>query len=323
MNLKSWMIIALSLLFTTISPELANGQAFERGYQAFQRGDYRKAKKFLSQGIRKTRDRYDKALMYKLLGISEYNLGRKSAAMSHFKKAIRLDPAIRISRSETRNRSIINAFKRLKRGGKGRSVSRSRGRAPSFRSARRGRSAARRRSRGGNQTSFVTNLLPFGIPQFMQGKPVTGAIFAAGQAAGLLIFFERSNAANTADQEALTVIQDQDASGEYDQGEFDAYIDANEAFVLKARDEATTGLLLFGGLYAAGAVEAMINQPKKSRRRRAEIQPNNDNQLLANNEEVVESIYTAPKTQDQSGLRWGLLPDKDGVKGMVTWKMEF
>lgn len=326
MNFKSWMIALAALLLIGFPSTHLQAQSFEQGYKAFQDGNYRKARRYLIRGIKQTRDRYDKALMYKLLGISEYNLGRKSAAANNFKKAVRLDPAIRISRSESRNRRIVSLFKRIKsRSGGGSRGDRG---GVSFRSARRGQNqASRRASSSGSSTSLVTNLLPVGIPQFMQGKTLTGAAIAAGQVAGAAIFFERNQAATAADNEALQIINEQQNSGNttYDPDDFLAYIDANEAFVLKAREEANQGLLILIGAYAAGVLEATFNPPStsSSRRRRADLEVHSKNIELAESEEL-ESIYIAPESlAPPPGLRLMVLPNKHGVSGILAWKTEF
>ncbi len=325
MNLKLWIIAVVALIFIG-DPSSVHAQSFERGYKAFQDGNYRKARKYLIRGIKRTRDRYDKALMYKLLGISEYNLGRKSAASNSFKKAVRLDPAIKISRSESRNRRIVSLFKKIKSRSSSRKGSQmARGSRDSFRSARRGQRQASQRAsrRSGSETSLITNLLPLGIPQFMQGKPLIGAAVAAGQAAGAAIFFERTTTAQTADAQALSIIQEQDADNTaYNPDDFNTYLDANEAFVLKARQEATQGLIIFAGVYAAGALEAILNPPS-SRRGRAAIDDYNDEPQLAESEEL-ESIYIAPDSFGvPSGFQWLMLPNNRGITGLLSWKAEF
>ena len=109
---------------------------------------------------------------------------------------------------------------------------------------------------------------PFGIGQFAQGKTLLGSGFAAGQAFGIFFFFERTTAAQQADDEALTVISDQETNQPYSDEEFLAFLDANASFVTAARQEAQLGLLIFFGLYGAGVAEAVLNPPSSSMGRR-------------------------------------------------------
>ena len=309
--------ILLMILFTAFAiltaPVHLQAQAFNRGLKAFQQGDFRNAKKYLGQGIRKSRDPYQQALMYKLIGVADYNLGRKRGAVVNFKKAIKLDPAAKLSRSETKDRRIISMFNSLKKGKMSRSK-KGRGKS-SFRAARRGSSRS-----GANSTSLIENLLPFGYPQYVQGKIITGAILTTGQVAGLFLYFERSNAAKTADEDAFQVIQEQDSNNSYDQTEFDAYIDANAKFVLAARAESLYGIVLFGGLWTAGIVEAILNPPEapRSRRRRAQIEKA-ESGLAAN--ESLESYYFNDSPAKPQGFNLALSPD--GSNGQLQWTLAF
>ncbi|SMF62162.1 tetratricopeptide repeat protein [Pseudobacteriovorax antillogorgiicola] len=299
-----------------IKPETLPAQAFDRGYQSYLNGNYRKAKKFLSQGLRQTSDRYDKALIYKLLGLTEFKLGKRSKAAAYFKRALKLDPTLTISREESRDRRAIALFKRTKKQIRGRSRGSS---SRSFRSARRSRRSMSRQepaSSGG-----IMTFLPFGLGQFSQGKTLLGAGLAAGQALGILLFFERNSAADAADAEALQVIDEQEASSSFSDEEFNAYLDANEQFVIAAREEAQTGLFLFLGLYGVGVAEAVLNPPRepargrRGRRRGAIEEAKNQ---LANNE-VLESIYLAPERPEPKTWKVDVVPQASGAVGMITW----
>ena len=313
-----WVYALVAFFSFSIATENSYGQAFDRGYKAFKSGDFRKAKKFLTQGLRKTRDRYDKALMYKLIGVSEYNLGKRSAAAANFRKAISLDPAIRLSRSETKNKGIISLFRRTKAqvGGKSRGQRR-----PSFRSARRGRS---RPSAAAGATSMVENLIPFGSPQYKQRKVLTAAGLATGQAIGLFLFFERNNAAVTADKDAISVIGEQQNSETppYSEEDFNRYIDENEAFVLKAREESVLGIYLFLGLWGAGIAEAILNPPKSTGRKRRRADIEDIRRKLPPGEEL-ESIYVSQDIARKQGFHWSLIPSGQGTAPSLSWSTNF
>ena len=307
------MILMAALALLTFDPPV-QAQAFNRGLKAFQKGDFRNAKRYLSQGVRKSRDPYQKALMFKLIGVSEYNLGSKRGAASAFSKAIKLDPAIKLTRKETRNRGILKMFANVKKKSVGRGGGRGRGR-PSFRAARRGSNRG-----GASSTSLIENLIPFGYPQYKQGKIITAAVLATGQAAGLFLFFERSNAAKTADEDAFSVITEQDENNSYDEEEFNSYIDANAEFVLAARQESQYGIFLFAGLWAAGIAEAILNPPESEGRRRAAIEKA---KTYLSEGETLDDYYISsePKSFRKNGLQLSPTPNFTG--GQLQYTVNF
>lgn len=299
-------MLLMTLLTSVIQVESAYAKSFDRGYSLFKKRKYRQAKKHLSRSLRETRDRYDKALIYKLLGITEYEIGSKRKGNAYFKKAVKLDPSLGISRKDTKNRRIIAAFKKAKSSSGGRNR---------FRSARRSN-----RSEGQSDAGLLA-FAPFGVGQFVQGKTLIGSALAAGQAAALFYYFDRDSAAKAADSEAISVINEQESSGGtfYSEDEFLAYLDANEQFVLAARQEAQMGIFLFLGLYGAGVAEAILFPPssgKSSRRRRSAVESAQQN--LADNE-VLESIYLSPKVTEKKEWDLQLLPSTKGAVGQVTW----
>ena len=296
----------LLILFVTTS-SLYSGdavaQSFDKGYSLFKKGKYKKAKRYLGKGLRETSDRYDKALIYKLLGITEYKVGSKRKASTYFKKAVKLDPGITMSRKEAKSRGALSMFNKIKkRSGGGRS---------NFRGARR----SNRSTESSGKDAGLLAFAPFGAGQFIQGKTLLGSGLAAGQAFGLFLYFERDSAAKAADAEALSIIEDQEANSSYTEEEFAAYLDSNEEFVLAARSEAQNGLYLFVGLYAAGVAEAILNKPTPSKRsgaiERAESK-------LADNE-VLESLYLSPKAVKKKTWDLKVLPTRKGAIGQLTW----
>ncbi|MFW7379070.1 MAG: hypothetical protein ACOH5I_09715 [Oligoflexus sp.] len=315
-------ILLLIAVFCT--PLDGYSQAFETGYQAFLSGDYKRAKAFLQRGIKQTSDRYDKALMFKLLGITEYKLGSRKRAMGHFRRAVKLDPAIRITPEESRERPVLQMFAAAKRasGGGGRAATR-----------RTGRASARQMARGGGRMqadggSLLINLLPFGAGQLQQGKTLLGASFALGQAVGLGLFLERTQAANQADKDALEVINSFEAGdSDIQEDAFFVYLDQNESFVKAMRSEAQVGLLLFAGLYTAGVLEAILNPPEvpmmtPMRRRRAALEEA-EKQLKPGEE--LDSLYLAQsheandkKQQFQFYFDW----QQGQPRGMIMYQLQ-
>lgn len=330
---RSWVkFLAVGLAFgcfSLIGPANDSlGQAFERGYQAFQNGDYRKARSFLSRGLRQTKDRYDKALMYKLIGISEIKLGSRSRGASAFKKALQLDPSLRINREESRDRRVLGVFakvKRAMRGGRGMSSRRMGSRSRRAARASRSRMQSTRSSAGGG--SLLLNLAPLGIGQFAQGKTFLGAAVAGGQIAGAFIFIERTNAANQADQDALDVINDYEQNGEasgIDETAFLQYLDENEAFVKKAKQDAQMGLFIALGFYAGGVAEAILNPPEPPRRRRGRRGrrrgdlPQSSPKLAQG--EVLDTVYYSPSAA-AFGSHWNF--DMARHRGQAAGVMQY
>ena len=303
------MMLALAIVVVDIP--VAQAQSFEQGYQSFLNGDYRRARGLLNRGLRQTRDRYDRALIYKLLGITEYKLGSRSRAAGNFKKALKLDPAIKINREETKDRRVLQLFSQVKQSMRGGSRSSMRRRGSRSRRSMRSMSPRSMAMRSSNTTAdtsgnLIINLLPFGLGQFQQGKTFLGAGLAVGQVIGLGLFFERSQAEAQANQDALDVINDYEQNGAdsgIDETQFLQYLDENEQFVLKARQEATLGLILFGGLYAGGVLEALLNPPappmrspgRRPMRRRGSLELNHQQLGISLKPgEVLESLYTSP-----------------------------
>lgn len=313
-------LLSFVFMITLIPAKSAYCRDFDKGYELYKKGKYKKAKKYLVRGMRKSKDKYDKALIYKIIGLIEYESGSKSKAKKLFSKALRLDPSLTISRNESSNRGAIALFKKTKR----RTSGGSRPRRQSFRSSRRQRRSARASSRGRkSQGSLITNIAPLGIGQFAQGKTILGAGIAAGQAFGLFLYLERTSAADAADQDALNVIQQQEAdSNTFSEDEFNNYINQNEAFVKDARQQAQTGLLIFFALYGAGVAEAFLNPPKAApsrmrRRARMEVIKNK----LAKNE-ILDSLYLSPHPSKKKGWDWSLSPSNQGL-GLLSLSHNF
>jgi tetratricopeptide (TPR) repeat protein len=313
-----WLVLA-SLL---IVPCGAFGQGFEEGYQAFLSGDYRKARVYLIRGIKRSQDRYDKALMFKLLGISEYKLGRRKKAAGHFKRALKLDPTVRITSEESRDRRVRKLFAYVKRktvrGGDQRRGRRSQ---RMSRSRRARMMAMRQQSSGG---SPILSFIPFGVGHFIQGKALTGSLLALGQATGLALYFERTQAANQADQDALEVINEFESdTSDLDQASFDQYLNDNEAFVLAARQEATYGLALLSAVYTAGVLEAYLFSPEPMaprRRRRAAVERAED-KLQPN--EQLDDLYLADYRPPTQPVQFHLQLDDQAPRGILSFKLEF
>ncbi len=104
-----------------------------------------------------------------------------------------------------------------------------------------------------------TYLLPFGIGQFEQGKNIAGTALAAGQAGFLLMYFDRMQQIRNSNADAADVMKNVDTVKASNDPTIISFLDTNEAFVLKAQQEAKLSLLGFFALYSLGVAEAVFD----------------------------------------------------------------
>lgn len=227
--------------------------AASKGQKAFESGDYSKAYKLLSKEVKKVKGDSEKAEYYMMIGSAAAKSGKKSAK-SKFKKALKLDPNVSLPSSVEGDKKVRKAFAKAQKS-VGIARTGSGGGGGSSDSIRSSKSSSRADTSGSN----LTNYLPFGINNFLQGKTVTGAVYGAGQIGGLLLFLNRRQAATDADKDAKEVIDDAEATGSTEDPEFLQFIDDNEAFVTKARSEANIALVVFAASYGLSVIDALFD----------------------------------------------------------------
>lgn len=118
--------------------------------------------------------------------------------------------------------------------------------------------------------SVVMRLLPFGIPQFYQGKWLLGLIFGGGQGAGIYIYMSNDQKASSTIDDTNKVLAERQKEQETKTGEeaeayqaeTAAFQAQRQSFVNKTRQTGSYGLYAFGGLYLASVIESFIFEPE-------------------------------------------------------------
>lgn len=103
----------------------------------------------------------------------------------------------------------------------------------------------------------VTNFLPFGVGQFMQGRPLMGSVLGGGQAAMLFLYMDRKSQITASNNDANATIADINANGGVADEETSEYLARNADYVTKTNTEANLCLLGFMGLWGVSVVEAV------------------------------------------------------------------
>ena len=78
----------LTVFFLLSSPALANTVSYEGAFALYQKGDYRKAIKYLKEYVEKKPD----PRAYYLLGYACYKIKQNTESVRYFKEAYVLDP---------------------------------------------------------------------------------------------------------------------------------------------------------------------------------------------------------------------------------------
>ncbi len=160
-------------------------------------------------------------------------------------------------------------------------------------------------------------LLPFGVGQFVNGSPLLGTVFAAGEIGALVFWWQNNQAATTAANDTNKILQErkiqEEALPEADREQWrkdsEEFQLARKAYVEKTHQQGIIGLVAFGGLWAAGAIEAIVNEPapapkKRSRRRSGfSLIPTADGALVASLEGKAAVLESSP-TSDATWSAW-------------------
>ena len=146
-----------------------------------------------------------------------------------------------------------------------------------------------------SSSGIFVRLLPFGVGQFANGSPLLGTVFAASEIGALVFWWQNNQAATTAANDTNKILQErkiaEEALPEADREQWrkdsEAFQLARKTYVQQTHQQSLIGLAVFGGLWAAGAIEAIVNEPapapkKRSRRRSGfSLLPQGDGSLVA------------------------------------------
>jgi hypothetical protein len=218
------------------SPALAN---FEKGLDAYKSKDYSRAYKILGKAAKSAKGKRDRARAMALMGAAAAKMGKKNKARSLFASAVKLDEDVELNSAALKDKSVRKLFDAAKGGSDDSGGSRTAGKSGDF-------------------TDF-SNYYPLGINQYVRGKTLLAGAFGGGQVLGLFLYLDRSKAASDADADASAVIAQAEADNTTSDPQFLDFLNSNEAFVKKARSEATLGLFLALGSYSASVIESLFD----------------------------------------------------------------
>lgn len=134
---------------------------------------------------------------------------------------------------------------------------------------------SKKRKRGGRKVrkgSVLVALLPFGIGQFQNDDMIFGAFFAVAEAGALITYFVLEQEIASAESDLNAYIASEEASDQDKQ----QYLNEQNAFINDNRQFQDFALIGFVGLAIGGAIEAYVNMPMVSvrkRRRRYSLLP--------------------------------------------------
>lgn len=116
----------------------------------------------------------------------------------------------------------------------------------------------KKKKKGAGKADFSpVNFLPFGVGQFVQGRPLMGAVLGGGQAAMLFLYMDRKSQITASNNDANATIADINANGGTPDEETADYLKRNADYVDKTNTEANLCLLGFAGLWGVSVVEAV------------------------------------------------------------------
>ncbi len=155
------------------------------------------------------------------------------------------------------------------------------------------------------------NFAPFGIGQFVQGRPIMGGILGGGQAAMLFLYLDRQKQVSASNSDASATIAEIQASGEAADTETADYLARNAAYVKKTNTEATLCLVGFFGLYAVSVFDAIYDPfgGRKAEKKAAEIDNMDDDAAKWVAEESQYHLKSKPR------FSMFALPTTENTKG--------
>lgn len=117
--LKRTVLTALSFaiaLIVTMPSQSAEARSLGTGLAHYADGDYTSAEKALKMALTLENRASERMKIFKLLGISQYMLGKKSHAADNFRMGLRLKPSMTVVANEVVNESVIGFFNSVKSG---------------------------------------------------------------------------------------------------------------------------------------------------------------------------------------------------------------
>ncbi len=147
--------------------------------------------------------------------------------------------------------------------------------------------SSKKKKKESSSSLGILRFLPFGVPQFVQGKVVWGIIFGGAQAGGLgwgiYEYIQYSDCVKNC-QAQIDELYEQ----EYDPESIKAYADYLEEQKQKHSTYFKVGMGIFAGAWVIGIIETFINPPKASSKKSAYIIEKNTYHLLATDDQVSD-----------------------------------
>lgn len=109
MKLKAWIHCMIFLMISSYS-RTASSQVWAPGKNLLMNGNYKMAEQSLTKAATASRSKKDQAESLKFLGVAQFMLSKKPQAMQTFKKALKINPALKLSDSEVADESVIPFF---------------------------------------------------------------------------------------------------------------------------------------------------------------------------------------------------------------------
>ena len=106
--------LAVLLLAYMVVSTLAFGQSYQEGYKKYTAGDMVGAEGILARAVKESMPPAKKAQAYKILGVAQYNQGKKSEALASFKSALALNASSVIRSDEVFDASVVGFFTKIK-----------------------------------------------------------------------------------------------------------------------------------------------------------------------------------------------------------------
>ncbi len=170
-------------------------------------------------------------------------------------------------------------------------------------------SSKKNKKKAKKEIPFGLSLLPFGVPQFVGGKPLLGTIFGAGQGGAIFMWYKSNSDADKAAKNGQALITSRDADGasqtnpEAYQADTEAYRASIKKYVDDTRLKSYISLGGFGALWVLSFAESLVFGPATT----TAVEPTNDTENIAS----LQEVETAP--------HWQIVPYKEGLSLGVTW----
>lgn len=242
---KSLIIFVLAGM-TMLRPVTALAASYKQALEAYSDQKYSQSyKKAMSVAREERGTRRGKALMLAAAAVLE--LAREKKAKVLFKKALDADPDLDLP-DVVRSRRAQRFFDDIRVGRETRSSS-----------------TAVKVEQVPNAFNRVETYLPLGINQLVQEKYLLGLTLGAAQGFAVYFAYIKAVEANQAEQKLQAVRQTAILSGDDINPVFLEFVDKNQAFIKRSRQESQLSLLLAVASYGGSILEAGLNPPARSR----------------------------------------------------------